>query len=87
MSTDCPLCLRVEMTRRERIVADLKELAMRHFQPTPAGIDIAGYGRTLAIMMGAAKPEPTWYERHRRQWEEDGDVMELARMARHVEIG
>jgi hypothetical protein len=87
MTTECPLCSRVEMTRRERMVADLKDLVMRQFAPSPAETFMAGYGRTLAIMMGAAKPEPTWYEKHRQRWEECGDVMELARMSRHVEIG
>lgn len=74
------------MSRRERIAADLKDMIRVRFGPSPAETFLAGYAKTLAIMMGADQPAPTWYEKHRRRWEEEGDVMELERMVRHMDM-
>jgi carboxylesterase type B len=86
MTTDCPSCERVEMTRRQRMIADITRAIIDRYQHRgPAQIFLEGYARTMQIMLGTAQPEPTWYEKHRARWEETGDVMELERMTRHLE--
>lgn len=43
-----------------------------------------GQSDLFAAAMGIRTP--TWYDRHRANWERTGDVLELGRMVRHVTI-
>lgn len=86
MATDCPVCARAEMRPRQRLMADITKAIVDFYQHrSPAQVFMEGYAQTMRIMIGAASPEPNWYEKHRAEWLTTGDLAELCRMTRHVE--
>lgn len=74
--TDCPDCWQAEATWQQRLA---RVFAPR---PSPAMMLVQSYATTMQIAMGGSPV--TWYDRHRKRWEETGDERELERMTRHV---
>jgi protein-S-isoprenylcysteine O-methyltransferase Ste14 len=86
--TDCEECSRFEApppTRGQIAISMLASGLARlpPFRPSPASQMISHMGMVMALQLGSAVQEPTWYEKHRQRWIETGDRAELDRMLRH----
>lgn len=73
--TRCEVCWRAE---QDPFMRGLRTLFGRS-HPVSA---FAGISGVMSAALG--RPVPTWYDRHREEWEQTGDRKHLARMLRHV---